>query len=92
MTKTEKYEQPRILAGITDSTDLWEGINAPISKESKDKVKSSEGSCMETDQAEQLDPLLNQSVNVLNKNHYTKVTDGSTISKQDNRPPPHILT
>ena len=37
----------------------------PISKESKEKVKSSEVSGMETDQPEHLDLLLNQSVKAL---------------------------
>ena len=54
-------------------------------KELKDKVKRSEGSGIETDQAEHLDALLNQSVNVLNKNHDTEETDASTTSKQGSR-------
>ena len=42
---------------------------------------------METDQAEQLDALLNQSTKVLNKNHDTEETDASLTSKQVNRSP-----
>ena len=38
MTK-KKYEKPKVLAGIAESVDSWEGINTPILKESKDKVK-----------------------------------------------------
>ena len=53
----EKSEKPKLLADITKSIDLWEGINIPISIKSKDKVKNSEGSGMETDQAEQLDAI-----------------------------------
>ena len=44
----------------------------PMSKELKDKVKNSEGSGMETDHAEQLDTLLNQSAKVLNRNCHTE--------------------
>ena len=42
---------------------------------------------METDQAEQVDVLLNQSIKVLNKNHDTEETDASTTLKWDNRSP-----
>ena len=59
----------------------------PISKESKDKVQSGEGSGMEIDQSGQLDALLNQYVTVLNKNCDTEETNSSTTSKQDNRYP-----
>ena len=51
MTKWEKSEKHKTFTFITESTDSWEGINMSISKESKDKMKSSEGSGMETDQA-----------------------------------------
>ena len=53
----------------------------------KDRTKSSQGSTMETDQAKQLDALLNQSVKVLNKNCDTEEIDASTTSKWDNRSP-----
>ena len=65
ITKTEKSEKPKILIGITESTDLWEGINMSILKESNDKVKGIEWSDMETDQAEKFDTLLNQPVKLL---------------------------
>ena len=53
-----------------------------IAKESRDKVKISEGSGMETDQAEWLDTLLNQSAKVLNKNCNTEETDISITGQQ----------
>ena len=53
--------------------------------ELKDKAKSSERLGMETDLAEWLDVLLNQSTKVLNKNCYTEETDTSTTLKRDNR-------
>ena len=40
---------------------------------------------METDQAEQLDTLLNQSTKVLNKNQEAEETDALMTSKRDNR-------
>ena len=40
--------------------------------ELKDKIKSCKGTGIETDQAEQLDALLNQSAKALNKNHNTE--------------------
>ena len=40
---------------------------------------------METDQAEQLDALLNQSTKVLEKNCDTEETDTSTSLKRENR-------
>ena len=43
---------------------------------------------METDQAEQLDTLLSQSVKALNKNQDTEKTDASTISKWGKVPLP----
>ena len=39
---------------------------------------------MESDQAEQLDALINKSAKVLNKNCETEETDVSTTSKRDN--------
>ena len=66
------------LVGVTETRDSWEDINTIISKESKDKVNISEGSGMETDQAEQLDTLLNQSTKVLNQKHGTEEMDAST--------------
>ena len=51
----------------------------------KDKTKSSKGAGIETDQAEQLKALLNQSTKVLCKNCDTEETDSSTTSKQDNK-------
>ena len=63
--KKRKSEKPKTLAGITESIDPQEGRNISISKASRDKVESSEGSGMETDQLEQLDTLLNQPVKVL---------------------------
>ena len=42
---------------------------------------------MKTNQAEELDPLLNQSTKVLNNNCNIKEIDASTTSKQDNRSP-----
>ena len=53
----------------------------------KDKVKSSEQVDMVVDQAEQLDVLLNQSAEVLNKNHDNEETDACMTSKWDNRSP-----
>ena len=45
-----------------------------------DKVKSSKRSVMETDQTEELDVLLYQSTNVLNKNCDTEEIDASYTS------------
>ena len=45
---------------------------------------------METDQAEQLHVLLNQSAKVLNKNHDNEETDTPTTPKWDNRSPTPI--
>ena len=73
-------------SGVTESIGSLKCIHLSISKESKDKVKSSEGSGIETDQAEQLDVLLNQSTKVLNKHHDTDETDASITSKWDRRP------
>ena len=67
ITMMEKFEQTKTLGGVTESTCSWEGINSPLVKESKYKVKSSEGSDMDIDQPEQLDAPLSQSVRVLNK-------------------------
>ena len=50
------------------------------------KVKSSEGSGIETDQAGQMDALLNQSSRVLSKNQEGEETDTSTRSKRDKIP------
>ena len=72
MPKTVKSDKSKTTAGIT---------------ESKDKIKSSEGSGMETGQVEQLDVCLNQSAKVLIKNCDTEETNMSTTSKQDNRSP-----
>ena len=48
------------------------------------KEKSYEESGVETDQAEQLFALLNQSAKVLNKNQETEETDALTIFRKDN--------
>ena len=53
----------------------------PISEESKYKVRGRKGSGMETDQAEWLDMLLHQSMNILDENCNTEETNTSTISK-----------
>ena len=53
------------------------------------KIKSSEGSGRETDEAEQLDPVLNQSAKVLNKTQEAEETDASML-KIDNRSPPPL--
>ena len=45
---------------------------------------------METDQAEQLDALLNKFTKVLNRNQEAEEIDASTTSKRDNRPPSPI--
>ena len=83
MRKTEKPEKSKPTVGMTESFNSLECINMPILKELKDKVKSSEGSGMETDQTEQLDELLHQSIKVVIKNHDTEETDDSMTSKQD---------
>ena len=57
--------------------ESWKSTNMAILKDSRDKIKCSQESGMQTDQAEQLDTLLNQSAKVLNKSHDTKETDAS---------------
>ena len=49
--------------------------------EGREKVKSSVGSGMETDQGGQLDMLLNQFMKVLNKNYNIEEADASLTSK-----------
>ena len=72
MIKMGKFEKSKTVTGITKLND---------------KVKSSEGSGMVTDQAKQLNVLSNQSAEVLYKLHDDEETDDSTTPKQDDRPP-----
>ena len=58
-----------------------------VLRDSKDKIKSIEGSGMETAKAEQLDVLLNQSTKVLIKIHDTEEMDVCMTSKWDTRYP-----
>ena len=62
---------------------MWHGTIVEL----KNKTKSSKGSGIETDQAQQLDTVLNQSAKALNKNCDTEETDASTTSRWDNRSP-----
>ena len=57
ITNTVKSEHPKAVASNTEPYYSQEGMNMTIPK-SEDVVKSSEGSGMETDQAEQLHALL----------------------------------
>ena len=52
----------------TEPADQWDGVIRTVPKDSKDKIKNSEGSGMKTYNEEQLDKLLNQSAKVLKKN------------------------
>ena len=61
--KSRKTNKPKTTVGIAKLTD---------------ETKSIKGSGIETDQAKQLDVLLNQSAKVLNKNCNTEETDTST--------------
>ena len=45
---------------------------------------------METDQAEQLDALLNHSARILNKNQEPEESDVPTRAKRDNMSPSHL--
>ena len=51
------------------------------------KVKSSEGSVIETDQGDQWDAFIDQSTKVLHKNQEAKETNTSMISRRYNRSP-----
>ena len=61
-----------MLAGRSEHIDPWDSTNVTILRDSKDKMKSSEGSGIETDQAGQSEALLNQSTKILHKNWETK--------------------
>ena len=58
-----------------------------VARASRNKIKSSDGPGMETDQAEQLDVLLSQPAKIQNQNWGNEETDASMMFKRDNRSP-----
>ena len=71
----------------TEPTDPQNGLIVTVPKDSRYIMNTSGESGIKTDQAKQLDALLNQSVRVLNKNHDTEEKYASMTSKWDNRSP-----
>ena len=88
LLKPKSVKNQKTLVRKTELINPHDNVDLSIPKAPKDKMKSREGSGMESDQVEQLDMLLNQSVKVLNKKCDTEETDASTTSKWNNRSSP----
>ena len=82
-----KHENPIQLVNTANITGPNHTCTRPDDSKTYIKVKSSEGSGIESDQTEQLHTDLTQVLKVLNKNQGAKKVEAFTTSKRDNRYP-----